>query len=176
MITLRIPDREELYDVTTNTFLPPIKGGVYQFEHSLRSLTEWEEKYKVPFLHTTMTPEQSIDYACMMCTTGIDPLLISNEVLSVIIGYLSYEPTATTINDAGDSGQRRIITAEVIYAWMANANVPFECDTWNLKKLLVLLRVISSQNSTPKKQSYEDRIAMQARLNEERKAKLGIKD
>lgn len=175
MLTLDIPDSNDRFNVETQTFLPPVRGGRFQFEHSLKSLTLWEAKHRVPFLHTTLTLEQSLDYACMMCTTEIDPILITKEVLQLIIKYIAEEPTATTIAPSNDEHSGKVITAEVIYAWMANANVPFECDTWNLKKLMILLRVISAQNSKPKKRTVEEQIAFNRVENKRRREQLKSK-
>ena len=67
MITLDIPDRDEQFDVVNQVFIPSIPGGRFTFEHSLRSLTVWEEKHQVPFLHTRHTNAQLVDYVVMMC-------------------------------------------------------------------------------------------------------------
>lgn len=175
MITLDIPDRDETYDVVNQLFLPAIKGGRHTFEHSLKAMNMWEEKYQVPFLHTSYTNTQLIDYVVMMCLSPINPMLITNEVLNAIIPYLSYTPSATVINSSGEGVKGKVITSEVIYAWMAGANVPFECDSWNLKKLLLLLNVISAQNNPPKKKSYDETIVEYRSLNEQRKAELRTK-
>ena len=174
MITLDIPDRDEQFDVVNQVFVPSIPGGRFTFEHSLRSLTVWEEKHQVPFLHTRHTNAQLVDYVVMMCLSPINPMLVTNDVLRAIIPYLSYTPSATRITPT-DGGKGKIITAEVIYAWMAGANIPFECDTWNLKKLLLLLNVVSAQQNPPKKKSYDETIRDYKSLNEKRKAEMNTR-
>ena len=86
----------------------------------------------------------------------------------------SYTPSATRITPT-DGGKGKVITAEVIYAWMAGANIPFECDTWNLKKLLLLLNVVSAQQNPPKKKSYDETIRDYKSLNEKRKAEMNTR-
>lgn len=174
MLTLDIPDRSEMFDVETQMFIPTIKGGRYRFEHSLKSLTVWEEKYQIPFLHSDLTNEQTLDYIIMMCLDPINPMLITKDVISLVAQYIQYTPTATKIAASSD-GRGKTITAEVIYAWMAGANVPFECDSWNLKKLLTLLNVISAQSNPPKKMPYEEKIVLYKNLNEQRKAEMKTK-
>lgn len=174
MLTLDIPDRGEMFDVENQVFLPTVEGGRYSFEHSLKSMTIWEEKYQIPFLHSNLTNEQTLDYILMMCLEPINPMLISKEVIDLIVQYMKYTPTATKISQSSEGGGKTV-TAEVIYAWMAGANVPFECDSWNLKKLLTLLNVISAQSSKPKKMPYEEKIAMFKNLNEQRKAEMNTK-
>ena len=64
MLEFHIPI-DEVYDEETNCFYS-ICGHNLRFEHSLLSMSKWEEKYKKPFFTTQMTPEESIDYFRMM--------------------------------------------------------------------------------------------------------------
>ena len=64
------------------------------------------------------------------------------------------------------------MTSEVIYAYMANARIPFECETWNLHRLLTLLNVIGELNAPKKKQTESQTLAEYDRINQERLAKL----
>ena len=166
----------ELYDEATNSFLPE---KIYHFEHTLLSISNWEMVFKKPFPFISGlpvdNPAEIVAYIPMMNLDShfnIDDLTSSD--IEKIFAYLNEKPTATTINSSGDGGGRRILTSEVIYAYMANAQVPFSCETWNIHRLLTLLGVIGELNNpNKKKRSAEEVARMQAELNQKRRAEMG---
>ena len=173
MITITISDIE-LYDNTSEEFVTA-KGGVFRFEHSLESITKWESEWEIPFLNAKLTNAQLMHYYQLMCVDeGLTREHITPQVVEALSEYMGKTQTATTFQNEG-KGDSRIMTSEVIYAMMAAAQVPFECERWNIHKLLVLLRVISANNAPPKKMSRDEILAQNARLNRERKAKMNTK-
>lgn len=149
----------DAFDDTTQTFYT-IPSKRFVFEHSLDSLTEWESVYKKPFLASEKTNEELLDYFTMMLVDG-DELTyndITEHLVATITEYITTPQTATTIRpDESRNGGRRgpIMTSEVIYAYMANAQIPFECSSWNLDRLLTLIGVLSELNNPDKKKSNE---------------------
>lgn len=180
MLVIDIPDRE-FFDESTNQFII-IPGRRLHFEHSLKAISEWETVYRKPFLtREEKTTAELFDYFILMCQEDIKYSDLIPDVVTQIGVYMNEKPTATTIKSIEDkSGNGMILTSEVIYAFMANARVPFECETWNIHRLLTLLGVISEFNKTdkPKKsasqvvneydQINEQRLEMIRKMKEER--------
>lgn len=155
MLKLTVPGYE-YYDAKTNTF-GHTKTTTLQLEHSLVSLSKWEEKWQKPFLGKDQkTMEQCIDYVrCMTITQNVDPLVyngLTNENFETVNKYIEAPMTATWFSEK-DKKQfnREVITAEIIYYWMIALNIPFECQKWHLNKLLTLVRVCNIKNTPPKK-------------------------
>ena len=119
-----------------------------------------------------------------MCQDDITYDDLTSDVVTQLGLYLNDVPTATTITKRGDdntSSAGMIQTSEVIYACMANARVPFECENWNLHRLLTMLAVISELNNPDKKKmskaetlrTYEDLNAKRlAQIEQMKKEKL----
>ena len=165
---------EEIYDETTSMILP---GKVYHFEHSLLAISQWEMVFKKPFPFLNglqVEPIEVLAYVQLMNLdkTGFDIDNLSESSIKEIIEYINSKPTATTISSSGEGG-RRILTSEVIYAYMANAQVPYSCETWNIHRLLVLLGVIGELNAPKKKRSKEETARMYKDLNAKRRAEMG---
>ena len=59
-------------------------------------------------------------------------------------------------------------------AMMAEAGIPFECQYWNINRLLVLLNVIEARRN-PKKMSQAEIYKQNADLNAQRKAQLNTR-
>ena len=90
-----------------------------------------------------------------------------------INNYINHPMTATTINDKS-SGNREIITSEVIYYWMVSYNIPFECEKWHINRLITLIRVCNAKNN-PKKMSRNEIAARNRTLNAARRKALHTK-
>ena len=135
-------------------------GTTIQLEHSLFAISKWETKFEIPFLNNdTLTNEQMIYYIqCMTLTKGVNPDLyyqLSDENITVVNDYLNKKHTATWFSEHGSGSGRKtsneIVTSELIYFWMTACQIPFECEHWNLKRLLTLIQVCNEKNKPPKK-------------------------
>ena len=174
MIEITIPETEA-FNERTSEFVT-LKSYSICLEHSLVSISKWESKWKKPFLHTQKNEEEMLDYIrCMTVTQNIPSEVFyripENEVRR-IIDYIEDSMTATTFIDRPDRKRKReIVTAEVIYYWMIQANVPFECQKWHLNRLLTLLRVCAEKNQQPKKMSPSAITKQWSALNAARKSK-----
>lgn len=146
-------------------------------EHSLVSISEWEAKYEKPFLSTTeKTPDELIDYIRMMTLNknDIDDRvydLLDDSSLKTIFTYVQSKQTATWFREKEKKNNREVITNEIIYFWMTQLNIPFECQTWHLNRLLTLIRVCSEKQQTPKDLSKKQLYSRNAALNKARRAK-----
>lgn len=158
------------------------KGGVVRFEHSLKTLYEWESKWQKPFLKGGLTEQETVDYYKMMALDPMDEKFLSVEVMMILADYIKNTKTATTFSSVQDGQKSNVsiskpktYTAEEIYALMFSSGIDIEFENRNLNRLLVILRIISSYNEPPKKMSKQDILKQNASLNAQRKAQLKTK-
>ena len=171
----------EYYDSDQNQFAYKT-GGVVRFEYSLKVLYDWEGRWKKPFLKGGLTERELIDLYMTMALDPIEEDFLTIRVMKLLADYIQDGNTATTFtspengqNGGGQPSRGKIYTAEELYARMITANIPLEFETRNLNRLLVILRIIDSYNTPPKKMSKADIFKQNASLNEQRKAMLNSK-
>ena len=179
MLQIVIPISAEGWDEKKRQFVEP-ESKVLQLEHSLVSLSKWESKWCKPFFSKEeKTYEETIDYIkCMTLTQDVDSEVydcLTSENFKQVNEYIEAPMTATTFFENNKKAGRETITSELIYYWMIALNVPFECQTWHLNRLLTLIRVCNVKNAPPKKQSKKDIARSYAQLNAQRRAKLNSK-
>lgn len=172
--------KTELWDESKLEFIY-VPEQTFDLEHSLVSLSKWESKWKKPFLvKGTKTPDETMDYVrCMTLTPNILPEVyygINPRDIQKIMSYVEDPMTATTFGkDPTKVSNKETITSEIIYYWMVALNIPFECETWHLNRLLTLINVCNIKNQPAKKMGQKEIIAQQRALNEARRKSLGIK-
>lgn len=175
MLRLIVPEKE-LYDERTGLFVRT-KKQVLQLEHSLVSLSKWESKWHKPFLSKNdKNGEEMLDYIrCMTITQNVPDevyfALDTNELMK-INDYLNDSMTATTITKQQGKSRGEIITSEIIYYWMISLQIPFECEKWNLNRLLTLIEVCNIKNSPGKKMSKSEIMRRNRTLNAARKQQM----
>ena len=174
MLTITIPASEQ-YDPVNNEFIYN-KEQTLKMEHSLISVSKWEEKWKKPFLSTeTKTEEESLDYyRCMTITQNVDPnvyKVIGPDIAKQINDYIEDSHTATWFS-SNTPPSREVITAEVLYYAMFVNGIDLECSKWHLNKLMTLIRVFGEKNKPDKKMSKADIYSRQRSLNKARRQKL----
>lgn len=168
----------ELWDESTEQFVH-VDGCTLKLEHSLLSISKWESKWKKPFLTDSKkyekTQEETLDYIrCMTVYPKVDPsvyLGLTEQNIKEITDYISDPMTATTFRKTNDPPSREIITSELIYYWMVALKIPFECEKWNLNRLLTLIRICGIKNRPPKKISRGAAVKHHAAINKARRAK-----
>lgn len=173
---------DELWDERAQEFIT-VRGTTLQLEHSLLSLSKWEEKWKKPFLDSSKpkTPEEELDYIrCMTINSGnVDPAVyrsLTPEHYRKIHDYIEDPHTATTFREDNNGPKNRsIVTAEIIYYQMTALNIPFECEKWHLNKLMTLIRVCAIKNAPPKKKGKRNSSSSDYRreLNRKRREQMG---
>ena len=175
MLRLIVPEKE-LYDERTGLFVRT-KKQVLQLDHSLVSLSKWESKWHKPFLSKNeKSGEEMLDYIrCMTITQNVPDevyfALDTNELMK-INNYLNDSMTATTITKQQGKSRGEIITSEIIYYWMISLQIPFECEKWNLNRLLTLIEVCNIKNSPGKKMSKSEIMRRNRTLNAARKQQM----
>lgn len=171
---------KEYYDEKTNQFLN-VEIGVVRFEYSLKAVYEWEAKWRKPFLKGNLTYDESIDFYMMMAIDPFDVKYLNDEVIDILKNYISDSSTATTFSSYDSQNNNngfikgKIYTAEELYALMFRDNVPLEFENRNLNRLFIILRIISSYRTPPKKMSKHDILRQNAQLNAARKKALQTK-
>lgn len=176
MLELTIPERT-FFKESTNEFISFDKIDL-KLEHSLISLSKWEEKTNKPFFNTDKDKELLDLYIECMSLNKIDSKVfqtLSNDVYSKITNYIDEPRTATTIRDLDSKPNNSIITSEVIYYYMIKLGIPFECQKWHLNRLVTLIRVCSINDGPQKKMSKREILEQNRRLNAERRKKAQTK-
>lgn len=177
LITIDL-DTIEYYDSNINQFVYE-EGGSVRFEYSLKTIYDWESKWRKPFLKGELTDNEWFDFYMMMALDPIDKKFMTDDVMEKLAKYIGDSHTATrfTSSQEGQNGNNgstkgKVYTAEELYALMIMSNVPLEFENRNLNRLLVTLRIISSYNAPPKKMSKQDIYRQNTSLNAQRKAQL----
>ena len=178
MLKLTIPTIEQ-YDEVKNEFITS-KETVLQLEHSLVSLSKWESKWCKPFLtKEEKTVEESIDYIrCMTITQNVDLNVykfITAENIKKVSEYIETSMTATIFSNEKRSTNREVVTTEIIYYWMIEMTIPFECEKWHLNRLLTLINVCNIKNNPPKKMNKKELMSRNSALNATRRQSLNTK-
>jgi len=152
---------------------------VLELEHSLASVSKWESVWEKAFLgEEKKTTEETLDYVRLMTNTeDINSDIFdrfSKENYSEIDTYINAKMTATWFSDAPSGPKNKnVLTAELIYYWLVEFNIPFECEHWHLNKLFTLIKVCNVQNSKPKKMGQGEAAQRNRELNARRKEELG---
>lgn len=171
----------EYYDDDLRQFVYE-EGGVVRFEYSLKVLYNWESKWRKPFLKGQVTHEEMVDFYMMMAMDPIEEKFLSEEAMTMLSRYISDSNTATTFTTlAEDSKGNKTInkgkthTSEELYAIMFANNIPIEFENRNLNRLLIILKIMATQNQPPKNMSKQDVLKQNASLNAQRKAEMKTK-
>lgn len=188
MLTINVPTVVDVWDETKEEFLSGEEMKV-TMEHSLKAISEWESRHHKHFLHNKdLNQEELLDYyRCMVVepkhiqAKDLVRIVADPNTMKIIENYVSDPYTATTFSEAQKNSLksngvgRDIITAEIVYYWMVSLQIPFECENWNINKLLTLIQVCNIKNTPPKKMNMKDAMSQQRSLNAARRAKLGSK-
>lgn len=174
MITIDIPDKKIIDPQSSQEVFVP--GGRFKFEHSLKAIAKWESKWHEPFLvNGEKTFEQTVDYILCMCDDeNLTVANLTNDVLKELIEYIQDKHSATTIKE-DSMPKSKIITSEVLYSYLAVAQIPFDTEDWNLDRLLLLVGAVSALHTPPKKMTQREIMEQNRKLNAQRKKELGTK-
>lgn len=178
MLVLKF-DGQELYNEHTEEF-ETTPAFELELEHSLVSLSKWEEKWEKPFLgRGAKSTEETLDYIKQMTLTpNVPPEIytrITGEHIELLSKYIDSKRTATWFSNEKKAGRSssEMVTAEIIYSWLILLEISFEVETWHLNKLVTLVKVINQKKSKPKKMSKADQMQQQRDLNAQRRAQMG---
>ena len=173
--------KQELFDETRSVYVYR-ESFTVRLEHSLLAISKWEAEKEKPFLRLqedhTLTEEDLLFYILCMDTTETLTMeqlysLTADEIV-LIERYMDKQSTATTFSGKPEKAKSRskVITSEEIYYYMTALNIPFECETWNIYRLLTLIKICGIKNN-PKKMKKSEVADHYAKLNQMRRGKHG---
>lgn len=156
------------------------KETTLKLEHSLISIAKWESKWHIPYLSSEKTNEQALDYVrCMTLNPDVDPnvyLRLTVNDIKELKEYIEDPMTATKIKEDGSKhGSGQIITAELVYYWMTQFNIPIEFEKWHFNRLITLIRVCAEESNPNKKMSKAEAAKSMREINAARRAKYNTK-
>lgn len=169
MITIKI-EEIEAFDELTNTFTS-LPAKTFRFEHSLKAISKWEQNWGIRLLpnFNNLTNEQLSDYLCCMCLDeGFSQAYLTTDVIGILSNYLNKKQTATTFHSQKNTSSKgkHNYSSEEIYAHMVLANIPFECDEWNIERLFILLNAVSILSGPKKKMKTREVNELYNKINE----------
>lgn len=179
MLSITVPG-DEFFDDSSQEFVT-VGEVPLVLEHSLTSLSKWESLWEKPFLGKDEKSTEEINsyIQCMCLTPDVPPEVfarLSQRNLQEINEYLNAKMTATWFKEVTNTkASSEIITAELIYYWMVEFQIPFECQDWHLNRLFTLIKVVNIKRSPTKKMPRADLAAQRRELNAKRRAEMGSK-
>lgn len=171
---------EEYWDEEAERFVHP-ESFELRLEHSLVSLSKWEQEFEKPFLAPgDKSTDETLGYIYFMILDEGHPYdvvtKLSNENIEEINAYIDRKMTATWFSETQpEARSSETITSELIYFWMTMFNIPIEWETRHLNNLFTLIRIANIKNSKPKKMSRQEIYERNKRLNQQRREQMGSK-
>lgn len=158
--------------------LVPVK-----FEHSLFTISKWEEKWHVSFFDDAdKTEDQILDYIRCMIVDDDDLVYLdrlTTDDVQTVLDYISDQATATKVysDRPGNNMRRKNITSEVLYYQMFSRQIPMECQHWHINRLIALIQVWDVYNTDPKsnKMSRKQTREWYSQENARRRARMHSK-
>ena len=172
---------DEMWDEQRCEFITDTPKAVLHLEHSLYAIALWESKWQKHFVgNQDITNDELMDYfSCMGVDGRIDDIWIralSPAQIREIVDYMNNPMSATTFSDNNQNQHsNEIVTTELIYYWMAAAQIPFSCDRWHFNRLMNLIHIAGIKSQPPKKMSKREIMSQNAALNRARRSKYGSK-
>ena len=165
-----------IYNENDNSFTQ-IKPTPISIEHSLLSISKWESIWVRSFFNNgPSNVEEWKDYIrCMTINQNVDPRLykmIPVDLIKKVQTYCMQSLTATTVNHRkpeGAASKKKITTSELVYYWMIQYGIPFECEKWHISRLLMLIDICAEKANPPKKKSQKELIAHHRAVNAARR-------
>lgn len=172
-----IPAMDDLWDSENNVFVS-IKEQTLIVEHSLLSVSKWEQKHKKPFFtEKEKTEEELIDYIRCMTINNVNETvydLLPFYVVKEIEEYIGDPMTATkffNFDKTSQSHRTKDVSCEEIYYRMISYGIPLEFEKRHLNHLIALIRVFDVNGGNQKKMSEAEAAMFQRSVNEKRRRK-----
>lgn len=142
----------EYYDEALKKFVR-LGGTPIMLEHSLLSISKWEEVWEKSFLSDEKSDDEMRDYIrCMILPETFEEEIVTRfkqADLDRIGKYINESKSGTLLppqKESNDNKKKRI-TSEQIYGWMVALNIDWRAESWHLNRLLTLIQLCNIQNS-----------------------------
>lgn len=174
---LEIKVEGDLFDENAERFIT-VKPTILHLEHSLLSISKWEQKYHKAFLSDReKTTEEMLYYIkCMTITKNVQEevyKVLSEENYSDIEEYMNNPMTAAWFWDDDKKGKSTPTPSEVLYSRMISFGIPVEvCEKWHINRLIALIRTMNTELNGDKKLSRAEIMRRNKILNERRKKEM----
>lgn len=152
---------------------------VLEFEHSLVSVSKWEQKFHKVFLSKEPHDfEEMIEYyGYMLVTPGYRREVVyglSPDQLLDLRKYIDDSATATILTETGDrKSDGESLTNEVIYYYLKALKIPFyPTETWHINRIMTLIGLSAFKDNPPKEKPAKQQWAEMAAENERRRKLL----
>lgn len=198
MLSITIPSFS-VFDERNETFIKINKDTYFEMENSLIAISKWEEKFHKPWFEKkdpnpykkdepARTEEEMIYFFKCMVTNipfkEIDDKVfygLTEQNVKEISDYLQdphmADPKTPPVKEDKKKKASPLFTAERIYAIMAEQQIPFTCETWNINRLLAVIEIINYDNTPDDKKkkpaTYKETAEKYKNLNEQRLKQLG---
>lgn len=159
---------------TENGSVIKLPGGQLCLEHSLLSISKWEEKTHKPFYsQDSLTAEDLLFYIKCMTINDVDSTIylgLTNSDVNSVIEYMKDSHTATWFSESSKPSVRssEALTSELIYYYMSQAQLPIEMERWNINRLFTVLRIAAIKSQPAKKMDRRTAAKRNAALNRAR--------
>ena len=161
-------------------WFPDQRASQYAKKQEQEQRTQEESIYFIKCMIVYVNKEKVLDIS------EIDDNLIyglGEENIEKIYDYLKDSQTALssipeTKPDKKNKGPQVRMTSERVYAWLAEQQIPFETEYWNINRLMNVIQVVNYDNTPDdkKKRQKPFEVAQDyAKINEERLKRLGTK-
>lgn len=148
-----------------------------EFEHSLLSMSKWEDKTGKAFLaNSQKSPSEMLDYYGIMLTSPEqDPDLVialTPDQQDELWAYVNSTPGPTSFppKDEEAKKSRDLLTADIIYTQMTMLRIPWETQHWHVNKLLLHIAWVAYKQTPPKKEKKASLLKSWANDNEKARA------
>jgi hypothetical protein len=150
---------------------------VLEFEHSLRSLSKWEQKHKKSWWATQVKQHHElIEYYEFMLLNDIDPSIVvrlSPEQLDALSKYINDPATATTVPPSNEKGSTDVMTTELVYYWLSALELNWEAQDWHFNRCMALISLTGFKKQPEKKVEKGRLLQTWQQINESNKKRFG---
>lgn len=170
MLEIVVKGSNDLWDEVHEKFISNDKEVVLHLEHSLIAISKWEAKYHKTFLSkkNKKSEQELMDYVRFMTLDeNVDDSVyysMTSHNIKEINDYMTNTMTATKIPKS-DADSSEPLTSELIYFYMIELGIPFECQSWHINRLLQLINVCAFKKEKPKKMSRTDIFKRNSEIN-----------
>lgn len=177
---LKLTVSGELWNESEEKFIT-INPTILKLEHSLLSISKWEQKYHKAFLSDREKIPEEMEYYIKCMTLNEEEvdeniyMFLSEKNYSEIEEYMNDSMTATFFWEDEERTSSKPTPSEVLYCRMFSFGIPLECERWHINRLIALIRTFNVEQGGGKKLSPAEIQRRNRILNEQRRKEAKMK-